>query len=375
MKQSKIPHITMISTLPPIEKGMSKYSIGLVKELSKVCKVDFLGFNKIYPKFLYPGKIYSNKEWDYKHSNLKVRNVLNWYNPFGWIIEALRINTEVVHVQHWTFFLSPIYLTILGISKLRGKTNVLTIHNVELHEGGNIKNFLYKSVFRLGDEFIVHTEKNKKQLSNYVSGKIHVMPHGLIEPQLSSLTKSQARSKLQINSKTKVLLCFGNIREYKGLDDALVALASIEDSNIKLMIAGECWENWNKYQSIIDKHGLSSKVFKYTKFIPDEDLEIYFKSSDLILLPYKHFDAQSGVGSLVLPFEKPMIITNTGGLPDLVLNKDMIVEPNSPEELKSAIIKVLRNEQLMNSLIEDSKKLKSNLGWKNIVKKYVGRVY
>lgn len=367
--------VCVISTLPPIEKGMSKYTMGFVKALvlSGHFKVEFLGFNKIYPSFLYPGKINSTstKNWDFKSPLLKVKNHLNWYNPIGWAYQALKIRSKIIHIQHWTFVLAPVYWAILCVCKWRGKKILMTVHNVNLHEKGFIQDLLYKSVFRFANEFIVHTEKNKNQLSLLVNKKIHVIPHGLIEPPISELNKTEARKILKINQDDKVLLCFGNIRAYKGIDDAIKALSLIKNNSVKLIIAGESWENFSKYHSLIDNFNLQDRVITQVSFIPDEDIEIYFKATDIVLLPYKDFDAQSGVGSLVLPFEKPMIVSKTGGLPDLVLDEIARVTPENPDELAKRILLVLSNKELEEKLIQDSKKLKMDLSWNNIVPNYI----
>ncbi len=105
------------------------------------------------------------------------------------------------------------------------------------------------------------------------------------------------------------------------------------------------------------------------------EIEIFFKAADLVLLPYKYFEAQSGVGTLVLPFEKPMIVSKTGGLPELVLDKRAIVPPENPKQLAKAIDNIFSDEELYSKLVSDSKKLRAKLSWNNIVKDYTRRLY
>jgi len=365
------PQITMISTLPPIT-GLSPYTKGLVAELSKIMKVNFLGFNHIYPPFLYPGKMYDETAEPLKeHKNLTIRNVLNWYNPFQWIIEALKIKTPIIHAQWWSYPLAPIYIVILGINKMRGKRIILTIHNVIPHEKNFLKVFLNKSVFFLGDEYIVHTQTNKEKLQQIVRKEknIHVIPHGILTTPLKGITKKQARLLLKIPEDDKILLCFGHIRDYKGLDIAIKSLAQISDPKVKLLIAGQCWENWGKYQNLIEKFNLTSKIILMSRFIPSEEIESIFMASDLILLPYKHFDAQSGVGALVLSYEIPLIVSNTGGLSEYVGDKHCIFTPLAYKELAAKCTDILRNKTLHDKVIDDLKKIKCTLSWQAIVKK------
>ena len=289
--------ITMISTLPPVI-GLSSYTNGLVGELSKIVKINFLGFNHIYPSFLYAGKLfdYSAPRLE-EHVNLKIKNVLNWYNPIGWIIEAFRIKTKVIHAQWWSYPLAPIYLVILGINKLRGKKIIITAHNIKPHERDFFKNFLHKSVFLLGHEFIVHTKQNKDELLKIINNRpIHIIPHGLITYPQAGISSTLARVQLGISEKDFVLLCFGHIRPYKGLDVAIRALSRIEDKNIKLLIAGKSWEDWTKYEQLIDRYQLKDRIILKIGYIDTNETESIFKASNLVLLPYKHFDAQSGIG-------------------------------------------------------------------------------
>ncbi len=365
-------NVTVISSLPPIV-GLSPYTKAFVTELSKRISVTFLGFKHIYPAFLYPGKIYDESaEILSEHPHLRIRNVLNWYNPFGWLVEAFRIKTDIIHAQWWSFPLAPVYITILGINKLRGKKIVLTIHNVLPHEKSFLKIFLNKSVYFLGDEFIVHTKQNKEDLAKIIkTKKIHVIPHGLVHTPLKGMSKEQAREGLKICETDKVLLCFGHIRDYKGLDVAIRALSLIKDPSVKLIIAGRCWEDWSKYEQLIEQLDLKERVILKVGFIPTDQIEPVFRASDLVLLPYKHFNSQSGVGALVLPFEIPLIVARTGGLPEYVKREDCVIEPNHHEELAAKIQNILLNKELYEQLKKDILTQKAELSWEAIAEKTV----
>ena len=366
-----IKEITIISTLPPI-KGISPYTVGLVEELCKNIKIHFLGFNKIYPRFAYPGDIcdYSQKTIE-SNDNLIIRNVLNWYNPIQWIIEAFRIKTKIIHAQWWSWFLAPMYWFILGINRLRGKKIILTIHNVIPHEKNKIKIWLNKSVYKYANEFIVHTERSKIDLMKITNNKkkIYTLPIGLTIPVLTNLTKEDARKRLNITNDKKILLCFGNIRDYKGVDVAIKSLSLIKDEKVVLMIVGQCWGKWDKYQKIIDEYKLNDRIILNLDFIPSDSIEQIFKASDLALLPYKHFDAASAVGSLVLPYEIPMIVSDVGGLPDLVEDDNCIFEPEKVEQLKERICNILNNKELYNKILNDIKFTKNKYLWSNIALK------
>ncbi len=367
-----LPKVTMISSLPPIV-GLSPYTKGLVSALSKHVHINFLGFNHIYPKFLYPGKMTDETATVLEeNNNLSIRNVLNWYNPLQWIIEAFKIKTHIIHAQWWSYPLAFLYIVILSICKIRRKKVILTIHNIIPHEKNPIKVFLNRSVFFLGDEYIVHTEENKKELASIVKKKpIHVIKHGLIKNPLKGILKEEARKLFNLSNEDKILLCFGHIRDYKGLDIALKALSMIQDKSIKLLIAGKCWEDWQKYQEIIDKFNLKKRVIQKIGFILTEEIEPLFRCADIILLPYKHFNAQSGVGALVLPFNVPLIVSKTGGLSDYVLDDACISDPEDHVILAQKIVKILQDDQLYQKLIRDLQHVQKELSWDNIAQKTI----
>lgn len=366
--------VTVLSSFPPV-KGISPYSKGLVEGLSKYIYVECLGFDSIYPEKLYPGSTHDDtSESIEQNKKLKIRNVLNWYNPLQWVIEAFRIKTEIIHAQWWAYPLAPIYMIILGVSKLRGKKIVLTIHNVKPHEDSRIKAFLNRCVFRVADHYIVHTEQNRKELVQITSPNkpIYVLPHGLIMTQPQEVERKQARDKFGILPTDKVLLCFGSIRDYKGIDTAIKALSLVENKDVKLMVAGQCWGEWSQYEELIKHHKLHDRVILKLGFIPSNDVDSIIKSADLILLPYKHFDAQSGVGALVIPYGIPIMVSDVGGLKSYAANEELVFEAGSEKELAKKIRVIFSNEQLYMESVKGLDIIKQSLDWSVIAKDLVG---
>jgi glycosyltransferase involved in cell wall biosynthesis len=354
----------MISTLPPI-KGLSPYTLNLIKDLSKKCEIDFYGFKKIYPEFFYPGGTKTNEE-EPKIKNVNIMNYLKWYNFFSWIKTGFQIDTEIIHAQWWSWLLAPIYSTILKIAKFRGKKIIMTIHNVKPHEKSWIKNKLNSSVINLADEYIVHSEDNKKQFLDLTNTtkKIHVIPHGIIKMEKSNKTKKELIKEYNFNNKDKIILFFGNIREYKGLDILLEVVSKIK--NIKLIIAGKPWGSFEGYDELIKKYKINNKIIKFLDFIPNDKLAELFKVSDLVVYPYKEFEASSGAGAVALNFEKPIVVTNVGGLPELVKDKNVISKPNDVEDLFNKIEYALKN---IKKLEEDSKEKAKEFSWDKIAEK------
>lgn len=368
--------ITILSSLPPI-KGISKYTSGLLEGLSrnKNMEIEALGFKKIYPEFLYPGGTKDKSLKPVTLPKIEARSFLTWYNPVGWIYAGLTVKGEIIHAQWWSYILAPIYIIILSTAKfVRRKKIILTVHNVKPHEQGFIKNLANKSVCKLPNHFIVHSEDNKKQFSKIhkiQADKITVIPHGVLSPDTqTSLSQADARKKLNLPTDSQVILFFGLIRPYKGVDVLIDAFESVHNkfSKARLIIAGKSWEQWDKYQEIIDRKKLQPYIKCDLRFIQEDEIETFFKSSNVVVLPYKNFDSQSGAGSLALSFGKALIVTNVGGLTELVKNKDAVCPPNDPGILAGKILKIFNDKKLQNQLGNDSEELAKKLSWESIGK-------
>src|SRR3989344_5995158 len=363
--------VSMLSTLPPT-KGLSPYTLGLVKELSKNCGVYFFGFKSIYPEFLYPGGTKTNEK-EPQVKNVSIMNTISWYNPFSWIKTGYQIDTEILHAQWWSWALAPMYLTILGIARAGGKKIIMTIHNVKPHEKSWLKNFLNSSVINLAGEYIVHSEDNRKlfQSLTKTKKKISVIPHGTIEMGKPSKSRKDLRKLYKYTDSERVLLFFGNIRDYKGLDVILISLSKIKDGKVKLIIAGSPWKSFDEYTEIINKLKLQERVKTFLGFNPETKIAELFTVSDLVVFPYKEFEASSGAGTVALNFEKPMVVTDVGGLPDIVKDKGVVAKPKDSDDLKDKIVYALKN---LKKLEKDSKEKAKEFSWKEIAKK-TGEVY
>ncbi|GAH43741.1 unnamed protein product, partial [marine sediment metagenome] len=286
--------VTLIGTLPPI-KGLSPYCQELLKSLSKNIEVEFIGFKKLYPDFLYPGgtRVKDNNYKTPEIKNAEIRNILTYYNPFSWIWGGLAAKGEIIHAQWWSHVLAPIYFVILSICKIRRKKIVITVHNVLPHENNKMNNFLNKAILIFGDKFIVHNKKNKENLSNLYNipkDKISIIPHGILEVvSIKDISKKEAREHLKIPQNKRIILHFGNIRNYKGLDVLLESLKFIREEieDIILITAGKPWENWEKYEKIIRNDSISDIIIKKLDFIPPSEVEYYFSAADVVVLPYK----------------------------------------------------------------------------------------
>lgn len=353
--------ITVIGTLPPI-KGISPYCSELALELAETQKVEFINFRSIYPEWLYPGGTRSDDLYpvNLQHPYLEVRNLISWYNPLSWIWCGLSLKGSRVLAQWWSYPLAPIYMVILGIARLRGKRVDLTVHNVYPHERGRIKEFLNRIVFPLADTLIVHTEENRKELIDmgWKAEKIMVRPHPRLKMSGKGVQaiadKESARREMGLSEENKVLCFFGNIREYKGLDNLLLALAWIREvfPEIRLIIAGQPWGSWNKYEEIIRAERLEPYVIRKTKFLPFTELAKCLVASDLVVFPYKEMHSASGSLSLALEMGCRILCTREVGTEES--DKIFLIEDSSEQSLVEGICEFFFRCQMEFEELEES---------------------
>jgi len=280
----------------------------------------FTGWTDLYPAALYPGGEPKTDEEPVEADN--VERELSWYNPLSWISVGLDSDVELIHAQWWSYPLAIPYVSIFTLGKLRGKTVLVTVHNVEPHEQNALTRFLNDMVYRFADEYVVHSEANKSQFSRTKGvdpEEIHVIAHPTIGPEPEGLTKADGLERLGLDPSLNTILFFGNIREYKGLDSLVRMTAALnEDRAVDLIVAGKCWDDWTEYEELIDAHGLDDRVHRYQGFIPEAQLEAFFAAADVLALPYEYFDAQSGVAGLANHFGTVSVGYDVGGLGEQV---------------------------------------------------------
>ncbi len=369
LNEPYLKNIVILGSLPPL-RALSSYCLELSISLSRICNVNFISFRSIYPSFLYPGGALDDNTFpktDFK--NLNVRRFLTWYNPFTWIREGLLAPGDLLHAQWWSPPLALIYFIVAFCFKIRGKPVIFTVHNVFQHERIPLYNMVSRILFGLGDHFIVHSSSNKRQLTGYFNipgDKVSIIPHGPLDLHVKGYSDRQKiRSEFGFNQQDKVILLFGAIRPYKGIDTALHAFSEVVKQlpEARLLIAGKLWERWDRYEDIISDLNISDYIKKHFEYIPSNEVEKFFLAADLVLLPYHHFDSQSGVGATALAFNKPMIVTETGGLPELVADMMYIVPPKNPTELAEKVIFCLKDSARLAKMSEESRQIAKEISW------------
>ena len=219
---------------------------------------------------------------------MEVSRNLTWYNPFTWLKAGFFTKAELLHAQWWSAPLLPIYLMIAAGFRVRGKPVVITIHNVISHEQSSLFSRLSGLLYKLGNHYIVHSQQNQEQLMrlhHIDQGQISVISHGPLELFTGTMvSRADARSRLGFSDQHKVILLFGAIRPYKGIDTALDAISMLASDmpGIRVLIAGKLWGEWQPYQQQIDKLGLAEYVSCHLDYIPTAEVSVYFQAADLV---------------------------------------------------------------------------------------------
>ncbi len=362
----------MLGTLPP-QKALSPYCLGLATALDAAgVRLCFHSFASLYPAWLHPAKEIPEDATfvTIDTLNLSVYRRLAWYHPLSWVKAGMTMKTDVFHVQWWSLPTLPAVAVMMAIARLKHIPVVTTIHNAGSHEPSVLFDQATRLIAFLSDHLIVHSRHNKNTLCKKVkvgSDHISVIPHGPL-----GLFKSGSQNFRQargIGGDEKIILFFGNIRSYKGLDVLLEAVSFVKAKSLlslRLVIAGSLWEPWDRYERLIRKLGLENEVIQILGYVPAGQVGTLFSAADLVVLPYRHFDSQSGVGAAAIAFHVPLIVTDTGGLPDLVADPACVVPCGDPVTLAEKILAVLSDDRLYQKLKNDAAKIENAMSWEHI---------
>ena len=373
---SGVSKVAMLGTFPPL-RGLSSYCLELSLAMADLVQVEFISFKKLYPGFLYPGG-HLKEDHSFpaaKHELLKVNRRLTWYNPLTWITAAVSTKADILHAQWWSLPLAAVYACICAIFKLRGKPIIFTVHNVLSHERSRLYQIVSHWLFKLGDHFIVHTAKNRRQMEasyGIARDRISVVPHGSLDFHVKHhIDRDTIRQEFGIDSGHKVILLFGAVRSYKGVDTALKAFSKVlpEVPEALLMVAGKLWQKWEPYQELMSTLAIADSVKTFLEYIPSGDVYKYFEAADLVILPYHHFDSQSGIGGTAVSFRKPMIVSDVGGLPDLVKNREYVVPPKDTEALARCMTECLKDQSRLAAMAADSETVAAEFSRSSIAQK------
>jgi len=363
--------ITLLTSIYP-HKAISDYSDHLIRAfLKKNIELEIITFKNIYPEFLYPGGTTDTRE-SADYQGVIIKRIIKWHNPFSWRKAAREIRGNILLLEWWTVMIFPIYFLIMLVTKRKKIPIILSLHNILPHESKILSRFFIKIILSLSDYYIVHNQNNKNKLISLfsiIANKIKVIPIGIYgASSYQIINPIKARKELKLNEDNKYLLFYGAIRKYKGLDTLLKAMPKIlnKQPKVKLIIAGTVWGNFNKYQKIINNQKIDKYIITYLHYLSNNEISQLASAAQAIILPYKYFDASSGLVKGALFFEKPLIATRVGDLPDIIDNKNYLAAPNNINDLADKIIYLLDHPNETNKLVADLKNNKVKFDWDKI---------
>lgn len=286
-------------------------------------EVDIKTFTLQYPSLLFPGK--SQTVATPPPGDLRICRCVNTVNPLNWIAVGRRICRErpdFVLMKYWTPFMAPCFGTIARIARGNGHTKVLCqIDNVEPHEHHLTDKPFNRYFLHAVDGFVYMSEQVHRELETYSKVPALFSPHPLFENFGERVARTEACVRLGLDPAVSYVLFFGLIRDYKGLDLLLGAWAELHRAGRtegrKLIVAGEFYTPKERYLRQIADNGLQDEVILHDRFIPDEQVKYYFSAADFVVQPYKTA-TQSGVTQIAYQFCVPMVVTNVGGLAEIV---------------------------------------------------------
>lgn len=366
--------LVIIGPAWPLRGGLSAFDEKLATQFTeKGIQTRIDTFSLQYPSFLFPGK--SQYTTDPKPINVNIDVCINSINPFNWIKIGLKLYREkpdLIIVRFWIPFLAPCLGTILKIAKKNKHTKVISIiDNMIPHEKRMGDRLLTKYFVKTVDGFIAMSEKVKNDIKTFSHKPVSISPHPIFNHFGDPITKMEARTQLGLPEQDKIILFFGYIRKYKGLDLLIQAMANetIKNLGIQLIIVGEFYEDVSTYHDLINALGLQNRISFYSNYIPDVEVKNYVCSADFIIQPYKNA-TQSGVTPLAYHFEKPMLVTNVGGLADTVphLKTGIVVAPTAEEIAKGIeTLYELGEKHFIPNIIEEKKKY----SWSQMTEKFL----
>ncbi len=345
--------IIIIGPAHPLRGGLATFDERLARAFQEHGhQVKIYTFSLQYPNFLFPGKTQFSDEP--KPQNIDIEVAINAINPFNWIKighKIAREQADLVICRFWLPFMGPSLGTILRLVKRSEKTRIIgLIDNIIPHEKRLGDRPLAQYFVDACDAFVVMSQSVKKEMKTFTRKHCTYIPHPIYDNYGEKVSHTEGIHFLKLSDNRRYILFFGFIRRYKGLDLLLEAFSlfkkqkGVED--IQLIIAGEFYDDAVHYKNLIDNLNLTEDVIVHSDFIPSEDVRYYFAAADIVVQPYRSA-TQSGISQIAYHFEKPMIVSNVGGLSEIVPHAvaGYVVEP-TPEDITHALTDFFANDKL-----------------------------
>ncbi len=316
--------ITILGPAHPYRGGLASIMETMARVfLRRGCEVDLCTFTRQYPSLLFPGK--SQTVETPPPADLTIRRAVDTISPLNWRRVGLQLRAarpDFILLKYWTPFVAPCFGTIARLARRNGHTKVLCqIDNVEPHESHLIDKPFNRYFLRSVDGFIYMSDEVGRQLRAYTDAPALFSPHPRFENFGERVDRGEACGRLGLDPGLRYALFFGLIRDYKGLDLLLRAWGRLRregrTAGRRLLVAGEFYTAREPYMRLIEEQELRGEVVLHDRFVPDAAVRDYFSAADFVVLPYRSA-TQSGVTQIAYQFATPMIVTDVGGLKEIV---------------------------------------------------------
>jgi len=341
--------IIIIGPAFPLRGGIANFNEALCRSLQKAGNdVSVISFSLQYPSFLFPGK--TQFEVGEGPKDIRIKTMINSVNPANWIRVAQLVKSEkpdLVIIRFWLPFMGPCLGTIARL--IRKSTKIIAItDNVIPHEKKPGDKILTSYFIKSCNGFIAMSDAVLNDLKQFDDSKPKIiLPHPVYDIFGEKTGRQTALKELNLSENVRYVLFFGFIRKYKGLDILLEAFSKFDHKkyNVKLIVAGEFYDDEKPYSDFIEQHKLGDSVILFRDYIPSEKVKYYFAAADLVAQTYRSA-TQSGVAQIAYHFERPLLVTNVGGLAEIVphLKTGYVAETN-PESVAGCLADFYENQR------------------------------
>lgn len=377
--------IVIVGTAYPLRGGIAHY-VALLREalVRRGHEVRILTFKRQYPKILFPGKTQEEAATGAEQTSASRQEqlaatdiVIDSINPLSWFragAVAAKFQPDLIFFKYWMPFFAPAYGVIARVAKRIARKRGLPLpkivfltDNVIPHEMRPGDMQLTRFAFRAVDHFIVHSDAVERELLKVAPLAKHTkLPHGIFEIFGTAVSREDARRTLGIPQNSPVILFFGYIRKYKGLDILLQAVPKLleEMPELRVIVAGEFYGNEDEHNALIASLGIPDKnLLLATDYIPNDEVAKYFAAANVVVLPYRSA-TQSGIVPIAYQFDRPVIVTDVGGLRESVEDgvSGLVASEATPEAIAAQVLRFFR-EQLEPSLAEGVRQQKKKYSW------------
>jgi glycosyltransferase involved in cell wall biosynthesis len=355
--------IALVGPAWPYRGGISHYNTCLAEELRTTHEVEVVNFSRLYPGFLFPGKTQYDESKD-AHRVDSVR-MIDSINPFTWVrtgFHLVRSRPDAVLVQWWHPYFAPAIFKICSIVRMLTKTRIIFIcHNVVPHEKSLIDRMLARLAFSTAHGFMVQSEEDRGNLlAMKKKAAVEIHPHPIYDFFRTGDTSRDEARNVVGEGPGNLVLFFGYIRAYKGLEFLIRSMSEVLKSiQARLLVVGEFYEDREPYDRLVRELNLEDSVRFVDRYVENEEVQQYFSACDLVALPYISA-TQSGIAQIAVAFDRPMIVTRVGGLPEVVAEgrTGFVVDPGDPSALASGIVEFFAGDmaEKMAPYFEEEKK-------------------